>query len=74
MYDPTTGNYLASCDGFKVDQATLNLYDGCGKVIETWIFENAWPQNIEFGELDMTSSEVITCDLTLRYDRAYITS
>ena len=51
-------------------ECTLEMYDGCGNVIEKWIFENAWPQNIEFGELDMSSSEVMTIDLTLRYDRA----
>lgn len=56
---------------FKVPFATLNLYDGCGNTMEKWIFENVWPQIIEFGELDMTSSDVVTCDLTLRYDRAY---
>lgn len=72
LYDPEEGTYGYSCDGFKKSRATLELYDGCGKVIETWIYENAWPQNIEFGELDMSNSEYLTCDLTLRYDRAYI--
>ena len=74
LYDPETGKYKTSCDGFKIDQATLNLYDGCGTIIETWIYENAWPQSVEFGELDMSLSEVVTCDITLRYDRAYIQS
>lgn len=60
-----------SSSGFK-REASLRLYDGCGGIIEKWIFENAWPQNIEFGELDMSESGVVTCDLTLRYDRAYI--
>lgn len=59
---------------FKVPFAILNLYDGCGNTLEKWTFENVWPQNIEFGELDMTSSDVVTCDLTLRYDRAYYNS
>jgi hypothetical protein len=72
LYDPQAGTYQFSCEGFKKDRATLELYDGCGEVIETWIFENVWPQSIEFGELDMTASEFLTCDLTLRYDRAYI--
>lgn len=72
LYDPQEGTYKYSCDGFKKSRATLELYDGCGKVIETWIYENVWPQNAEFGELDMQSSEYLTCDLTLRYDRAYI--
>lgn len=70
-YDVKQGKYNPSCDGFKTN-ATLSLYDGCGNSLEVWTFENCWPQNIEFGELDMQSSEVVTCDVTLRYDRAYI--
>lgn len=54
--------------------ATLELYDGCGEVIEKWVFENIWPESIEFGDLDMQGSDIITCDLTLRYDRAYLES
>jgi hypothetical protein len=58
----------------KVGQAELSLFDPCGNVLETWVFEHAWPQAVEFGELDMGSSDVVTCDVTLRYDRAYITT
>ena len=57
---------------FKVDEAILNMYDGCGNVIEQWIMENVWPTEIEFGDLDMGSSEVCTIQLSLRYDRAYL--
>jgi len=70
IYDASSGDWKPS-SGFKRN-CTLEMYDGCGNVIETWTFENAWPQNIEFGELDMSSSDVMTIDLTLRYDRAYI--
>lgn len=68
----TNSIYRPSCDGFKKPQATLELYDGCGILIERWVYESIWPQSVEFGDLDMSSSEVITCDLTLRYDRAYV--
>ena len=67
-------SYKPSCDGFKKPKATLELYDGCGEILETWVYESIWPQSVEFGDLDMTSSDVITCDITLRYDRAYIES
>ena len=53
--------------------ACLQLYDGCGKVIERWVLEHCWPQTVDFGELDMGTSEVITADVTLRYDRAFQT-
>lgn len=70
IYDPKTGDYILD-PKFK-KEAKLELYDGCGEVIEKWIFEEAWPSNVEWGDLDYASSEVIMVDLTLRYSRAYI--
>jgi hypothetical protein len=54
--------------------AKLCLYDGCGEVIETWTYENAYPQSINWGTLDMADSNFVTVDITLRYDRAYVQS
>ncbi len=74
IYDPERGNWspaISGADGFK-RRATLELLDGAGEIMEKWVYENAYPQAAEFGELDMSSSEVVTIDLTLRYDRAYI--
>ena len=56
----------------KCAQCFLNLYDGCGDIIEQWVFEHAWPQSVEFADGDMSSSDVVMCDITLRFDRAYI--
>lgn len=53
--------------------ATLTLYDGCGNTQEEWTLEHVWPQNADFGDLDMATSEIVTVEVTLRYDRAYIT-
>lgn len=75
IYDPQQDSkWKASCDGFIVPNARLEMYDGCGKTIETWVFESVWPQSVEFGDLDMTSSELVVCELTLRYARAYISN
>jgi hypothetical protein len=52
--------------------AFLNMYDGSGCAIEYWVFENAWPQEVNYNEVDMSSNDVMTIDLTLRYDRAYL--
>ena len=57
-------------NGFK-KQGKLELYDGCGEIIEKWIFENMYPETVEFGELDHSDSNIIYVDLSLRYDRAY---
>jgi hypothetical protein len=53
--------------------ATLTLMDGCGNIIEAWTIEHCYPQSVDFGELDMTNMEIITADVTLKYDRAFQT-
>ena len=71
LYDPKKGKWKKPTDFIK-DRVRLELYDGCGEIIETWIFENVWIETAEFSDLDMQSSEIVICDLTLRYDRAWI--
>lgn len=48
-------------------RAVLTMFDGCGKPLERWKMNDAWPQAINFGELDYSSSEEATVELTLRY-------
>jgi hypothetical protein len=69
--DPSVGSSVFGFDVSFKKNGYLDLYDGCGNVIESWRFDNCWPLNANFGELDMGNSEVLTCDVTLRYDRAY---
>lgn len=45
----------------------LKLYDGCGSELERWTLGDVWPQAVNFGELDYSSSEEATIELTLRY-------
>ena len=52
--------------------AYLDMLDGCGKPLQTWVYEGAYPEVCDFGDVDMTSSDVMTCDITLRYHRAYL--
>lgn len=54
-----TGGYAAT--------GVLDLYDGCGTSMENWTLGNMWPQAVNFGELDFSSSEEVTIELTLRY-------
>lgn len=49
----------------------LTLYDGCGEELEVWSLENMWPQSINFGDLDYSSSEEVTIELTLRYSEVF---
>ena len=81
LYDPEEGTFVppirreanpATNGNSFIRRADLELFNGCGDVIERWVFENVWPQNAEFDTLDMGSEEIVTCDVTLRYFRAYI--
>jgi len=51
-------------------KATLTMFDGCGTGLEEWTLSHAWPQAINFGELDYSSSEEATVEVTLRYASA----
>ena len=55
-------------------RVTLTLYDGCGQALEQWTMEDAWPQAINFGELDYSSSEECTIEITLRYSQVRYTA
>ena len=55
-----------------IRQCTLQLFNGCGDVVETWIYDDCWPQSVNFQPLDMTQNGLVMCEITLRYARAYI--
>lgn len=55
-------------------KATLNMYSGCGDVLETWEITDAWPQAVNWGDLDFSSSEEATIEVTLRYANVYFSS
>lgn len=71
--DPTKlymGSRLSDYEG----EGRIFLYDGCGNALEGWLLKNVWPQSVNFGELDMGSSEECTIELTLRYSNAQYAS
>ena len=81
LYNPQQGRLFEpnrSLDGVPLSRnkfitnARLEMYNGCGEVIERWVYEDVWPQIIDFQDLDMANSDFITCELTLRYARAYL--
>lgn len=45
----------------------VNIYDGCGVIIESWQLQHLFPTAINFGDLDYASSDVATIELTMRY-------
>ena len=45
------------------------LWDGCGDKLEVWRLLDAWPQAINFGDLDYSSSDTVDIELTIRYSQ-----
>jgi hypothetical protein len=43
------------------------MYDGCGVILEQWQMQHMWPTAVNFGDVDYSSSEESTIELTLRY-------
>lgn len=74
LYDPKAGDYWEPNRYNFIKYAELHMYNGCGDLVEMWLYEDAWPQSINFQNLDMADSNVTTCDITIRYARAYVVS
>lgn len=78
---PTGDEFEAGCSDWYpcIDDLSfkpccfLRLLDGCGNKLEEWTLEHCYPQSIDWGDLDMSSSEIVTVDFSLRYDRAFQT-
>lgn len=70
VHDDSTGRM-----GYKSLYAktfSIKILDPGNMVVEKWRIVNAWPSNIVFGELDYSSSEVLTAKFTVTFDRAFL--
>lgn len=48
----------------------LNLVNGGGGINETWTMYGTWPVSFNWQELDYSNDAILTCEATMRYDRA----
>jgi hypothetical protein len=60
----------ASGPGGYAALGTLTMLDGGGVPLEKWSLYDCWPQSVNFGDLDYSSNEESTLELTLRYQFA----
>lgn len=67
-YEPLTGR-MGYAAIYKKD-ITLKLLDPQGTVVELWDIRGAWPQDVNFGDLDFASSDAAEITFTLRFDNA----
>lgn len=55
---------------FYKRKAVLSVLDGAGETNESWSMLGTWPAACNWQELDYTSTDLLTCECTMRYDRA----
>ena len=48
----------------------LEMYDGNDTVLEAWIIEGCWLQNVDYDNLDYAANEAVTTHCTIRFDIA----
>jgi hypothetical protein len=66
VFNPRMSAY-ANGDGGYGGTGVLTLYDGGGNSLEEWKLSQCWPQSVNFGDLDYSSSDECNIELTLRY-------
>lgn len=55
---------------FYKRNASMSMLNGGGDPTETWFICNAWPSNVNWGEVDYSQTELATIEATMTYDRA----
>ena len=51
-------------------KGVLKLVDGRGQTSEQWTMYGTWPVTFNWQELDYGNDAILTCEATMRYDRA----
>lgn len=49
-------------------QPTIHTVNAAGKIVESFTLINAWVKNVDFGEFDYSSDDLINIGIELRYD------
>ena len=70
VYEADTGRM--GYKAFLQKDFNLKMLDPVGAVAEEWTIHNAWPQSINWGELDFSVSDPVNIMLTLRFDWAQL--
>lgn len=66
---------LAKAKGLdQIGNIRIEQISGQGDVLETWLLEGAFITELRFGNLDYSSDDLITLNITITYDYAYIQS
>lgn len=70
-HESATGRDGYSIGGYKKD-ITLSGLSGPGEVVEEWTLEGAYIQSCNWGSYDWSAEEVVTIEMTIGYDFAFL--
>lgn len=70
VYEPLTGRMGYS--DFLKKNVVLKLLDPQGTVVEYWDIIGAWPQDVNFGDLDYATSDNVEISFAMRFDTAIL--
>lgn len=68
VYNPITDQVGLARDYKK--SADIILFAPDGSAERTWELRGVWPISVNWGPLDMTTSDIVKIETTLRYDKA----
>jgi len=68
IYNPLTGAMNSKKSYSSI--VTLGLLNPAGGIVESWNLYYAWPQAVNWNDLDASSSDIVNVSLTLRFDFA----
>jgi hypothetical protein len=69
VYDPHSGE-IHYASAYKAE-GDLILLDPEGAERATWHIVGLWPQNVNFGDLDYESNDIVRIQVVMTFDRAY---
>jgi hypothetical protein len=63
-------NLGVSTPSFYKRTASLVMLNGVGAATERWVMYGTWPTSVNWQELSYDSTDLLTIEATMRYDRA----
>lgn len=64
------GNLPVSLPSYYKKDAILSMLKGDGSVSERWKMCGCWPKEVNWGDLNYTSTDLQTIEVSMRFDRA----
>jgi hypothetical protein len=68
--NPESSGEMSDPVGFARRDALLFMYNGVGEIVEKWTLFGCWVQAANWGDLDYSSTENATIELTIRFQNA----